>query len=196
MGNARAVIDFEAIPGIPDNGHRYLKDGEELDLSTIVEEKLGRLVLDKVTRSHGGIYTLQLNGEDNNIVHHDIKVTVVEEHRHSAAVGSTASISPDLAGDRECLHWERDGVNISSDSRYDNATERGVLRIATVSSDDVGRVFVCVAEGRLRVETRLLSKETLSLCVKRERNKHRITTVVRVSQRIVLCATHYTLKCY
>ena len=160
------------MPGVPDVGDRYhySKNGEKVSGTN------GKIVIEPVTRDNGSIYILRF---PDSYETRYISVTVFEEHQVVAAVRTSVEIAPFLDGNRTCLHWET-GDNVTIDNPELYSTSGTVLRINRVSSKDVGRVFTCVAEGNVKLKTRLLSKEHLSLCVEGEENHLVIDRVINV----------------
>jgi hypothetical protein len=168
----RGTIDFGVVPGVPDVRDRYHYSKEDGEVSGTN----GKISIEHVTRDNGTIYTLRLPDSYGT---RSISVTVFEERQVVAAVRTSVEIAPFLDGNRTCLHWETgDAVMIHNSESY--SISGTVLRINRVSSEDVGRVFTCVAEGNVKLKTRLLSKEHLSLCVQREENRRVIDHVINV----------------
>jgi hypothetical protein len=176
----RGTIDFGVVPGVPDVRDRYHYSKEDGEVSGTN----GKISIEHVTRDNGTIYTLRLPDSYGT---RSISVTVFEERQVVAAVRTSVEIAPFLDGNRTCLHWETgDAVMIHNSESY--SISGTVLRINRVSSEDVGRVFTCVAEGNVKLKTRLLSKEHLSLCVQREENRRVIDHVINATVRERFCA--------
>ena len=202
LGQRDAVIPFQAVLGVPNLGFSFLKDNEDLNMSDITSDEEGDLHIDEVKPHHGGTYTFKFKDYRKS---RSVNVTVVDDFETPAvAVGAEVDILPPLDGlgtcekwEREnvtCEKWERDGVVIESNSNY-NTSGTG-LQIRQVSSDDVGKVFTCVAAGgRVRLQTTLLSRETLSVCVKGENNRHQRERVLKVcmSSQTTLYYTSHTM---
>ena len=181
MLGEKGVIDFNASLGVPERVLDIMKDGALIE---DMPSEGGRLVIGEVAYNHGGKYRAQFR---NRNTARTITVTVVDQDIITSAVGKSititpkCTITPNCTPNCTCQHWERDDVELQSNVEYQ--ITGGELSIAALSSEDVGRVFACVAEeGRLRLETTLHSRENLSLCVKREQNPRQVTRVLRVSQ--------------
>ena len=192
----RAIIDFEAVAGFPDEYFEVLKDGNDIksSLDTKVIIYQGKVIIENVTRDSGGHYRFRFL---NYSVARSILVTVVEENEVFATVGTSVDIAPFLDGNRTCLWETKDSGGIEPHSELYRTSEMK-LQIRKISSEDVGKVFTCVAEGNLRLETTLLVRENLSVCVRDEENHRRIERVIKVCDTSFTTAkypVHYLKEC-
>ena len=181
------IIDFQAHHGVPHERLHYFKDKENINVSEF-ERDGGKLVFPEVKRSTAGEYRAKFF---NSSTSRTITVTVVERHNKTAAVDEQLNVTSDIP----CLRWEKDDVILNTSSGYDVSNEGKTLTFAAVSSDDIGCNFVCVAEGHLRLETTLLGREDLTVCVREEQNRQMILRALKVRGHFTYHSIYFHTHC-